>query len=99
MEGLRVDRADELLGLRWNQWVSIMAIVGGAVVLAWMRRHPIAEPVIAAPADEVIEPADDAELVEADELGDDPTLIDDAMPIDDAEPVEDVERSGGEPTA
>jgi prolipoprotein diacylglyceryl transferase len=98
VEGLRVDRADEMLGLRWNQWVSIMAIVGGAVVLAWMRRHPIAEPVISAPADEAIDPADDAEPVEAAEP------IDDAEPVDeatggDAEPLEDVEPSGGEPTA
>jgi prolipoprotein diacylglyceryl transferase len=46
VEGLRVDRADEFAGLRVNQWVSAVAVVGGVIVLAWMRRHPIAEPVV-----------------------------------------------------
>jgi prolipoprotein diacylglyceryl transferase len=40
VEGLRIDRADELGGLRWNQWVSLAAIVGGAVVLWWWERRP-----------------------------------------------------------
>jgi prolipoprotein diacylglyceryl transferase len=96
VEGLRVDRADELLGLRWNQWVSIMAVVGGAVVLAWMRRHPIAEPVIAVPGDEPIE---DAEPVDGVESVEDAELVEDVEPIEDVESVDDVERSGGEPTA
>ena len=86
VEGLRIDRADEMLGLRWNQWVSIIAIVGGAAVLAWMRRHPIAEPVSPAPADEA-EPIPDAE----------PTG--DADPVGETEAVDDAEHSGGEPTA
>jgi hypothetical protein len=30
-----------------NQWVALSAVVGGAIVLAFMRRHPIPEPVIA----------------------------------------------------
>jgi prolipoprotein diacylglyceryl transferase len=105
VEGLRVDRADEMLGLRWNQWVSIMAIVGGAVVLAWMRRHPIAEPVIAAPADAAIEssddvePSDDVESSEHVESDDDSPSIGDHEPSDELEPSDDVERSGGEPSA
>ena len=52
VEGLRIDRADEFAGLRFNQWVAAVAVVGGLVLLAWMRRHPIAEPVIDAPLDD-----------------------------------------------
>ena len=44
VEGLRIDRADRLGGLRWNQWVALAAIVGGAIVLVLMRRHPVVEP-------------------------------------------------------
>jgi prolipoprotein diacylglyceryl transferase len=55
VEGLRIDRADELLGLRWNQWVALFAIVGGAAVLAWMRRHPSPEPVLVGPDDDTVE--------------------------------------------
>jgi prolipoprotein diacylglyceryl transferase len=98
VEGLRVDRADELLGLRWNQWVSIMAIVGGTVVLVWMRRHPIPEPVIVTPTDETIERTGNADPTDVEPI-DDAEPIDDVEPIDDAEPIDDVEHSGGEPTA
>ncbi|HSL73247.1 MAG TPA: prolipoprotein diacylglyceryl transferase [Ilumatobacteraceae bacterium] len=49
VEGLRIDPADELAGLRLNQWVALAAVVGAAVVLAWMRRHPFPEPVTAEP--------------------------------------------------
>lgn len=39
VEGLRIDRADELAGLRWNQWVAAAAIVGGVVMaLRALRR-------------------------------------------------------------
>jgi hypothetical protein len=43
VEGLRIDRADDLAGLRWNQWVAIAMVVGGGIVLAMMRRNPILE--------------------------------------------------------
>ncbi len=43
VEGLRIDRADELAGLRWNQWVAVGLVVGGGLALALMRRHPILE--------------------------------------------------------
>ncbi len=43
VESLRIDRADELGGLRWNQWVAIAMVVGGGIVLAVMRRNPIRE--------------------------------------------------------
>lgn len=43
VEGLRIDDADVLGGLRWNQWVAIAMIVGGGAALAVLRRNPILE--------------------------------------------------------
>ena len=40
IEGLRIDPADELGGLRWNQWVSIALIVGGGLYLVATRNKP-----------------------------------------------------------
>ena len=40
VEGLRIDRADEIAGLRWNQWVALAAVVGGTVLLVYMRTRP-----------------------------------------------------------
>ena len=37
IEGLRIDRANEILGLRHNQWMSLAAIIG-AVVYLWLSR-------------------------------------------------------------
>ncbi|MCU1398811.1 MAG: Prolipoprotein diacylglyceryl transferase [Acidimicrobiales bacterium] len=34
VEGLRIDEAHHVGGLRWNQWVALAAVVGGAVYLA-----------------------------------------------------------------
>jgi prolipoprotein diacylglyceryl transferase len=34
IEGLRIDDASVIGGLRWNQWVAIVAIVGGLIYLA-----------------------------------------------------------------
>ena len=93
VEGLRIDRADELVGLRWNQWVSLAAIVGGAAVLVWMRRHPSPEPATTALLDDGTDPADGAESDDVAEP-DDVAESDDVAASDDA-----VERSGGEPSA
>ncbi len=41
VEGLRIDEADQVAGLRFNQWVAITMIVGGAVALAVMRMYPV----------------------------------------------------------
>jgi len=38
VEGLRIDPADELGGLRWNQWVALALFVGGAGYLLWSLR-------------------------------------------------------------
>jgi prolipoprotein diacylglyceryl transferase len=49
IEGLRIDEADEIAGLRWNQWVAVACIVGGGLyLLATMNKPkeplPVAEP-------------------------------------------------------
>jgi hypothetical protein len=69
-----------------------MAIVGGAVVLAWMRRHPIPEPVIAGPDDD--QPTSEDAMPAADA---EPSA--DVETSGDVEPSADVETSGGEPSA
>ena len=49
IEGLRIDPADEIAGLRFNQWVSLVAIVAGALWLfftrgrKWPENPPAAE--------------------------------------------------------
>ncbi len=42
VEGLRIDEADEVGGLRWNQWVALAAVVGAAIYLAISSRRPLA---------------------------------------------------------
>jgi prolipoprotein diacylglyceryl transferase len=53
IEGLRIDtvQLDDVAGLRWNQWVALAAIVGGAAYLlaTWGRKWP--EPGTAQPGD------------------------------------------------
>jgi len=44
VEGLRIDPADELGGLRWNQWVALAGIVGGAAYLVLTRGRRWPEP-------------------------------------------------------
>ncbi|MGA0969896.1 MAG: prolipoprotein diacylglyceryl transferase [Ilumatobacteraceae bacterium] len=39
VEGLRMDRADELAGLRWNQWVAAAAVVGGVALAVRVHRR------------------------------------------------------------
>lgn len=46
VESIRIDTAHHIAGLRLNEWVALIAVVGGIMLLAWMRRHPIPEPVI-----------------------------------------------------
>ena len=40
VEGLRIDPADELGGLRWNQWVALACVVGGGLYLIATRDKP-----------------------------------------------------------
>ncbi len=37
VEGLRIDTADHVAGLRWNQWVALAAAVGGVAYLVLTR--------------------------------------------------------------
>ena len=49
VEGLRIDAADHLGGLRWNQWVAIACIVGGGLyLLATIHKpkDPILPPIV-----------------------------------------------------
>ncbi len=43
LETIRIDAANEILGLRVNIWMSLALIVGGLVVIAWPRSAPDAE--------------------------------------------------------
>jgi prolipoprotein diacylglyceryl transferase len=72
VEGLRIDPADEIGPYRFNQWVALVAVVGGTALLAWMRRHPFPEP-----ASSVGEP----------DAGDAVEEVDGAGPGDEADPV------------
>jgi prolipoprotein diacylglyceryl transferase len=38
VEGIRIDPADEIGGLRFNQWMAIAAIIGGGAYLVWVAR-------------------------------------------------------------
>ncbi len=103
VEGLRIDRADELAGLRWNQWVSVVAVVGGIAVLAWMRRHPIAEPDLSHvdddPGDDDRDGDDDSgddERSDDDRSDDDREVDDELADAADTESDDERERSVGE---
>jgi prolipoprotein diacylglyceryl transferase len=45
VESLRIDPANEILGLRVNSWMSILVFAGSAAWLAWESRHPMTMPV------------------------------------------------------
>ena len=40
IEALRVDHANHILGLRLNDWTSLVVLVAAFTVLCWRRRHP-----------------------------------------------------------
>jgi phosphatidylglycerol---prolipoprotein diacylglyceryl transferase len=46
VEGMRIDEADHVAGLRFNQWVALAMIVGGGVAMILLRMYPVAEPVV-----------------------------------------------------
>ena len=39
VEGLRIDPADSLGGLRWNQWVALVVTIGAGVYFVWSANH------------------------------------------------------------
>lgn len=83
IEGLRIDAATELGPFRWNQWVAIACIVGGAGYLVISRSAP-REQVYAAPTST---DADDTTALSMNDLSD----IED---IEDIDEVEDVDGAG-----
>jgi prolipoprotein diacylglyceryl transferase len=66
VEGLRIDEADHIGGLRFNQWVAVTMIVGGLVGLLLLRRYPITEPDVDQRADPL---GGDETLAEVDAAG------------------------------
>lgn len=73
VEGLRIDEAHHVGGLRWNQWVALAAVVGGAIYLFISSRH---EPVLVIGDD--VSPADNDSDFD-DDVDDD---VDDDRPND-----------------
>ena len=108
VEGLRIDEADELAGLRWNQWVALACVVGGGLYLIAMRDKPkdvlvpagAGAAVAAADEDERESELVEAELVEGELVENDNGSAeqdhdddDDDGDIEDAEIVEDASAS------
>lgn len=88
VEGLRIDTADELGGLRWNQWVALVAVISGVIVLAAMRRVQVSPvPITASVGDDGDDDHGDGDA----EAGDG-----DAEPDDNAEATG-VESGGSDP--
>jgi prolipoprotein diacylglyceryl transferase len=85
VEGLRIDPADQVAGLRWNQWMAVIMVVAGAGYLLWVSGRP-------KPADAEIDPAG-VDPAGVDPAGVDPARVDpdgeelngaDVDPADDA---------------
>ena len=81
IEGLRIDRASELGGMRWNQWVALALIVGGAVAL-WLTRgrkwpDDAPEQVAALRAERGLESLGEPEVAPGVDADDDPDADDD----------------------
>jgi prolipoprotein diacylglyceryl transferase len=80
VEGLRIDPVElsDVGGLRWNQWVALAAIVGGALYLIatrgrrWPEPEPEPEPVDDTSVDADPEPADDPDHEPDDDPDDEP---------------------------
>ncbi len=100
VESIRIDRADEFAGLRLNQWVALAAVVIGGIVLAWMRRHPIAEPVVEHPLDRDDDDLDDLSKVPEVDTDDLDTSDDDDLDTsddDDSDTSDDDDTSSSDP--
>lgn len=69
VEGLRIDSADELGGLRWNQWVALVVVVGSTLYLVVSGRRDYVEPDDERAA-EPVEPSESTEPAEPAESAD-----------------------------
>ncbi|GAA0413032.1 prolipoprotein diacylglyceryl transferase 1 [Acrocarpospora corrugata] len=92
IEGLRVDPAHELLGLRLNQWTSIVILIG-AVAYFWLTRNKTTEEIVVGPGagGEGHDPAHGPEQAEASEVSatddeDSPDASKDSAADPDADP-------------
>ncbi len=63
VEGLRIDKATEVGGLRWNQWVALAMVVGGGAYLLISTRY--SEPLEVTTDDAELETLDDDVELEA----------------------------------
>ena len=70
VEGLRIDPADHVAGLRWNQWMSVIAIVAGVLYLVFARGRGVDPAVEESAADTTDEAADEMTDEAADEMTD-----------------------------
>ena len=72
VEGLRIDEAKSVGGLRWNQWVALAAVIGGAIYLVVTRAKPAFRtlPAVAVPSTDTdaSAPTDDDEREPADDI-------------------------------
>ncbi|GIH74095.1 prolipoprotein diacylglyceryl transferase [Planobispora longispora] len=88
IEGLRVDAAHEILGLRLNQWTSIVLLLG-ALFYFWRARNKTAEESVGTASEDekttvTASPADGTDRADGDEAGD--TADDSADVVADADP-------------
>lgn len=74
IEGLRIDPATDVGGLRWNQWVALAAIVGGALYLLATRGKQW-------PATAPARVEDEAVAVRADGIGAGESLLGEALDV------------------
>ncbi len=88
IELLRIDTANEILGLRLNVWTSVLVFLGGLAYFVWSRRRDASRPEIV-PGTEGAERLDVPELP-ADEVADESVVVTDA----DEQPVTDDGSSG-----
>ena len=72
IEGLRIDLSHELGGLRWNQWVALAAVAGGAIYLLLTRGRTWPDDSNENSNDLVSEPGDDM----SNEIDDPPPMSD-----------------------
>ncbi|MGH9272332.1 MAG: prolipoprotein diacylglyceryl transferase [Ilumatobacteraceae bacterium] len=98
VEGLRIDPAEELGGLRWNQWVALACVVGGGLYLIATRDKP--KDILIPPSEELDDTdhldtdldteVTEGEVVEATDEPEEPGVgvYDDEEDIEDAEVVE-----------
>ena len=98
VEGLRIDAATEVGGLRWNQWVALAGVLGGGAYLLISNRY--GDPLDDQAADAGIEVDDEVDKVDKAEFDDEVDKVDKAeilKPVDEAEiEVDDVDDEPAE---